>query len=206
MMMVDVKSVLCVTFLGFRLEDEANRLLSFCSVKLFSVSVCETDLFFFLFFTFWSVRTNQALCQVYVLVWIHEFYCVSVTVWTCGNTLAQTCDAFRKKCMCIYVTATFWLLFVKHEVIFHTKHSFTSVWAHLHWGTQRWLDLCASSYARWVFSHAYTHFSPFTFLKPPFGQMGGNFHVQMLLIFFMRADLPNVGLLWRDSGWKQILM
>lgn len=68
MMMVDVKSVLCVTFLGFRLEDEANRLLSFCSVKLFSVSVCETDLFFFLLFTFWSVRTNQALCQVYVLV------------------------------------------------------------------------------------------------------------------------------------------
>lgn len=68
MMMVDVKSVLCVTFPGFRLEDEANRLLSVCSVKLFSVSVCETDLFFFLFFTFWSVRTNQALCQVYVLV------------------------------------------------------------------------------------------------------------------------------------------
>lgn len=63
-MMVDVKSALCVTFPGFRLEDEANRLLSFCSVKLFSVSVCETDLFF----TFWSVRTNQALCQVYVLV------------------------------------------------------------------------------------------------------------------------------------------
>lgn len=27
MMMVDVKSVLCVTFPGFRLEDKANRLI-----------------------------------------------------------------------------------------------------------------------------------------------------------------------------------
>lgn len=139
---------------------------------------------------------------------------VCVHVWAiCLSSPKPVTPIRRSVCVCVYVcdSATSWLVFLQVEVIFHIKNTVSLKCVFWCWGAQRsdstpeteqdlyaWCciwpyassctTLGVSLYISSTLTHTHSnHILTFTPLKPPLGEMGRSFHVQMLFIFFVKA-------------------